>query len=230
MTYERYAIYWVPPEVSALGQFARRWMRLSSDSGERKVPQETFGLNADLARKATEKPGRYGFHATIKAPFRPVAGVGESELRQEMEAFCAKRRRVQTAPLGLERFTSYLALCPTGQRSDLEWLASDCVTHFDRFRAPLSDKDRARRNTDMPEPERLYFEQFGYPYIFSRFYFHISLAGPLEERELDLVASALRPELAALCRDDFVLTDLCLVGDPGGGAPFRTVGRFPLIR
>jgi hypothetical protein len=219
MNFERYAIYWMPPVSSPMEQFARRWF-----GGE-----DSFGLEPGLAARAVKTPKRYGVHATLKAPFRLMPGMLPEDLSAELERFCARRRRIVTAPLALERFPSYLALCPSGRRAELEWLASECVVHFDRFRAPLNGGDRDRRMGELGPREQAHFEQFGYPYVFDRFYFHISLAGPLEPRELDSVSAALRPHLADCARADFVISELCLCGDPGDGRDFEVIGRYPMM-
>lgn len=220
MTFERYAIYWMPSSSSLLDEFARRWFG-GADS---------FDLEPDLAARAVMTPKRYGFHATVKAPFRPVPGISPQEMNAELERFCARRRRIVTSPLALERFQHYLALCPSGRRAELEWLASECVVHFDRFRAPLNGEDHERRKGTLSSREAAHFKQFGYPYIFDLFYFHISLAGPLDSRELDNVSAALRPRLGTMASEDFILDELCLCGDPGNGRDFEVIGRFPLMR
>jgi hypothetical protein len=220
MNFERYAIYWMPPLSSPLQAFAQDWF------GGAKA----FGLTPDLAACAVKAPKRYGLHATIKAPFRLMQGVSPDDLSAELGRFCARRARIITAPLALERFPSYLALCPSGRRAGLEWLASECVTHFDRFRAPLSEVDRERRRSNLSPREAMHFEQFGYPHIFDMFYFHISLAGPLDQRALDSVSAALRPRLGALVNDDFVLGELCLCGVPGAVRPFAVISRHALMR
>jgi hypothetical protein len=209
----------MPPVSSPMEEFARRWF-----GGE-----DSFGLEPGLAARAVKTPKRYGFHATIKAPFRLISGISPEDLSTELERFCARRRRIATAPLALERFPSYLALCPSARRAELEWLASECVVHFDRFRAPLNGEDSERRKRDLGPREKTHFEQFGYPYIFDLFYFHISLAGPLEPRELDSVSARLRPHLAQFAGGDFVIGELCLCGDPGDGRDFEIVGRYSLM-
>ena len=230
MEWQRYAIYWLPAPGSPLGQFGRDLFGGCPDSGDHPKTRKDFGLESGLAARAVEKPRRYGFHGTVKAPFRPAAGVSAADIAGELERFCARRRRIRSGALVLQRFPRYLALCPADRTAEIGWLASECAVHFDRFRAPLDDEERARRGNHLTELERLHFEQFGYPYIFSLFRFHVSLAGPLSPRELDAVAAGLRPELTACAAQDFILADLCLLGDPGGGAMFRTIGRFPLAR
>jgi hypothetical protein len=231
MTYERYAIYWVPAPSSPLAAFARGWFGAEVETGEAlAAPDADFGLDAGLLQRATASPRRYGIHATIKAPFRLRDEAGADELAAALAAFCARRRRIRSAPLRLHRFPRYLALVLGAERAETGWLADDCVTHFDRFRAPLSGDDRARRSGAPAPDAAALLEQFGYPDIFHRFMFHITLAGPLDEAELNIVQAALAPAVAPFTATPFVFQDLCLCGDPGGGGLFRVLGRFPLLQ
>jgi hypothetical protein len=165
----------------------------------------------------------------MKAPFRPREGVKQFALVEAMAAFCACRRRLVTGKLQLHRFPRFLALVPESETAELDWLADSCVTHFDHFRSPLTPEDRVRRG-DMLPTETALFEQFGYHFIFNNFKFHITLAGPLDDPELDAVQPALATAVAPLCEEPFKVEDLCLFGDPGEDAPFQLVERFPLMR
>lgn len=229
-TYHRYAIYWVPAPDSALAAFARGWFGADVETGEAAGPRTDYGLDAALVERATASPRRYGIHATIKAPFRlrDEEGGNADGLGTALAAFCARRRRIGTGPLRLHRFSRYLTLVPGGERAEIDWLADDCVTHFDRYRAPLNVEDRTRRAASLPPDAAVLFEQFGYPDIFHRFIFHITLAGPLDAAELDTVEAALTPAVAPFLAAPFALENLCLCGDPGGGGLFRVLGRFPL--
>ncbi len=221
--FERYAIYWSPGADSPLAAFGRDWF-----GGRSSEASELFGLDADFVKRATISPRRYGLHATIKAPFRLAEGRTEAELLRALGAFCARRRQIRAGPLRLHRFPSYLALTLASGQAEVDWLADECVTHFDRFRAPLSDADRARRAGHLSAEGQQNLEQFGYPDIFSRFLFHITLAGPLAAEELDRVEAAIRHALMALTEVPFQMDDLCLFGDPGNGGIFQLLGRFPL--
>ncbi len=137
--FQRVAIYWAPAAGSALEQFGRTW--LASDAGAR----ECYGLAPDFVERAVASPRRYALHATLKAPFRLREGVSLEAVRSELAAFAGKRRRCRTGPLRLIRFSRYLALTAQPPAADLDWLAAECVTHFDRFRSPLSQEDRDRR-------------------------------------------------------------------------------------
>jgi hypothetical protein len=231
MTYERYAIYWVPAPSSPLAAFARDWFGAEVETGEAlAAPRADFGLDAALVQRATASPRRYGIHATIKAPFRLREGASAKELAAALGTFCSQRRRIRSAPLCLHRFSRYLALVVEAEHAEIAWLADSCVTYFDHFRAALNGDDRSRRSAALPPSAAALFEQFGYHDIFHRFMFHITLAGPLEEAELEAVEAALAPAIAPLTAAPFVLEDLCLCGDPGPGSLFRVLGRFPLLR
>jgi len=231
MTFQRFTIYWAPERDSALAAFGRSWFGFDPETGAESGTLDAHGLESELFERATVKPARYGLHGTIKAPFRMRHDATRDALMEALAGFCARRRRITCGPLRLHRFPRHLALIPDPPRSDLEWLASDCVAHFNQFRAPLSDEDRARRRADaLGHPERALFEQFGYPYIFAGFFFHLTLAGPLEETELARVEEALRPALAPVTEQPFQFDALCLFGDPGEDRKFRLVSRVPLMR
>jgi hypothetical protein len=230
MALQRYAIYWAPEAGSPLAAFGREWLGSDPERGEPSRERETLGLDPELVERATVTPRRYGLHATMKAPFPRAEGFGEAELVEALSAFCARRRRFRTGRLRLARFGRWLALIPSAPRADLDWLAAECVTHFDRFRAPLTEEDRARRG-DITDPlEKIYLEQFGYPGVLARFQFHITVAGPLASPELDAVEAALKPAMLSFTAEPFAVEELCWFGEPKGGGLFRIVSRAPLRR
>lgn len=248
MTFVRYAIFWAPHADDPLTAFEQAWFGRGAKTSEGNQTETAAGLKtagapdessafplkeiltleAELAARAIRVPSRYALHGTMKAPFRLREGVKQSELTEAMAAFCACRRRVVTGKLRLHRFPRFLALVPESETVELDWLADSCVTHFDHFRSPLTSEDREKRGVMSPAEAAL-FEQFGYHFIFCNFKFHITLAGPLDEPELDAVQPALATAVAPLCEEPFKVEDLCLFGDPGEGTPFQLVERFPLL-
>ena len=230
MTYERYAIYWSPEPGTPLAGFARNWLGGDPEPGGHWATRELYGLDADLVERGTASPRRYGCHATIKAPFRLRDDANAADLSGALADFCARRRPVRGGRLHLHRLSHYLALTLADARAEIEWLADECVTHFDSFRAPLSEAERARRPRDLPPLAREHLEQFGYADIFSRFLFHITLAGPLEAAELARVQAALAAAVEPCTRELFAIEELCLCGDPGQGGLFKVLSRHPLTR
>ncbi len=217
--FQRLAIYWTPEPGSDFAEFGERWFGPAA---------ETLGLPADLAARARAAPARYGLHATLKAPFRLRESVRLANLQDALDAFCAVRCAPWGGVLELAQFQRYLGLVLSSDTAAIDWLAYECVTHFDRFRAPLDDSDRERRAEAKLTPgEQELLGMFGYPYVLSAFRFHISLAGPLTAAELDEVSAALAPHIAPFMKERFEIGHLSLLGEPLGGGDFSLVSRHP---
>jgi hypothetical protein len=235
MQFERYAIYWTPRHGSALARFGQTWLGSDLETGKDLETgasgreRETYGLDAALAERAVASPRRYGLHATLKAPMRLKEGRKAEALATALEAFAARRRRFLAGPPRLTRFGRYLALIPQAPTADLDWLAQECETAFDSFRAPLDESELTRRTrASMSAQQRELVASFGYPFVLSHFVFHITLAGPLADAELAQVEEALEPAVAQFCAEPLAIEEIVLSGDPGEGGRFRMIGRFPL--
>ncbi len=213
--FQRYAIYWTPNPETGFAAFGAHWFGNS----------DKFGLPPELAARATKSPARYGLHATLKAPFRLREETDEKALQAELDAFCAVRRARSGSALELAQFQGYLGLVLSREMAAIDWLAAECVTHFDRFRAPLNGSDRDKRDPLKFTPqEEAFFETFGYPYVLSAFRFHVSLAGPLSDGELDEVAAALKPHVAPFMAEPVKIDSLTLLGEAQSGV-FEIVSR-----
>jgi hypothetical protein len=176
----------------------------------------------------SKDPARYGFHATLKAPFHLREGRSESELHALVRAFAEKREPLDIGPLDVVTLSRFLALCPRGPIKELAALAADCVTYFDDFRAPTSEADRARRlKSPLTERQLTYLDAWGYPYVLEEFRFHMTLASPLEPA----AAKALQAELAALWKPQstpITIDALTIAHQPQRDGPFIAQVTFPL--
>ncbi len=217
--FQRYAIYWTPELGSDLALFGERWFR---------EPAEMSGLGADLASRAVSAQARYGLHATLKAPFPLREGASAQDLQQALDAFCAMRRAPSGGALSLAFFQGYFGLVPAERTADIDWLAAECVTHFDDFRAPGGASGVARPEMGELSPrEEAFAEEFGYPHVLSAFQFHVSLAGPLGPNELDEVGAALKPHLAPFMTEPLTIRCLSLLGERADNGVFEPVSRHP---
>lgn len=222
----RVAIYWVPDAGSELERFGQT---LFAQPPLNEAHPLFPGLDASTVAEAVKQPARYGLHATIKAPFRLKAGLSVENLQAELEAFTRRRKCRTSGSLRLTSGNRYITLIPTPPRFELEWLEAECVTHFDRFRAPLDEEDRARRSLDPGMVrERQYLEELGYPYVLSAFRFHITLMGPLSEPGFSRMLEALKPVVSAF-EKPLVIRELALVGDPGHGGTFQVLSRHRFL-
>lgn len=191
----RHAIYFVPDDHSALGHFgARLFGRWPDGSSE----HDTLTLPQRAAR--TRRVAHYGFHATLKAPFMLAKDHSEAGLLAALEAACTTWRPASLAGLEVSANASQCRLSlgrgssAAAQRTIAD-IAKHCVTRFEAFRAPLTPRQRARRQPDQLDAvEREHLDRYGYPWVLDRFHFHMTLSDQLGD-------SADGAWLAALTRE-----------------------------
>lgn len=181
---QRYAIYYAPDPASGFWHRAATWLGRDAATGAA-VPQQAFdSLDAPAFHELTADPRHYGFHATLKAPFALAAGASETALTAALHDLAATLQPFETAlaPQALGRFLAFrpLAPCPC-----LQQLHEAAVTVFDSLRAPLSDADIARRRAAALSPEQdALLLQWGYPYVFHHFRFHMTLTNGIADAAL----------------------------------------------
>lgn len=221
----RYAIYFTPAPDSALWQLASAWIGRDTHA-DRAVPRPAaLDVAPDDLTAATANPSRYGFHATLVAPFELAPGRDEDDLDETLVTFCRNWPAFRTA-LKVGGIYDFLALVPTHADPRLDTLAAACVRGFDRFRAPLSDADLARRDSpELSDHERALLKRWGYAHVLDAFRFHMSLTGALPEASL----ARLQPRLAALFADvlqePVAIDGLSLVKQTDRASPFRCIAR-----
>lgn len=224
----RYAVYFVPDAGSDLWRRGSALLGYDAESGE-DVPQlSPSGWTPAQWRDLTEDPRRYGFHATLKAPFRIRDGVTEEALRGALRALAA-RVPAFAEVLHVARLGSFVAIVPAGPAPGLGALADAAVDAFELFRAPLSPGEIARRQPERLTPrQRELLDLYGYPYVHEEFRFHMTLTGRLDEDTADPV-----PGLAAILRDVLrpfptPIAQIALFKQASPAARFRIVERAPL--
>jgi len=180
----RYAIYYAPAKDDPLWAKASAWLGRDAYDG-RSITRPDVAELQDIDLDAlTADPRGYGFHATLKAPFELADGATEEELLAFAQTFAAGRIAFEgrLAPAALGRF---LALRLEEPSAAMDALASDCVRAFDPFRAPLSAFDLARRRKSPLSPEQdARLVEWGYPYIFDDFRFHMTLTGKVADGQV----------------------------------------------
>jgi len=225
----RAAIYFTPPRNSGLAAFAASWLGRDVAAG-RDVPRCAIpGIDAACQETITASPRRYGFHATLKAPFGLAAGCCLEDVHHALANFVAGRPAIEGPPLVFGDLYGFLALTLSEPSPVIDRLAGDCVEAFERFRAPLSDRDIARRReADLTPGQDELMQRWGYPYVFGEFRFHMTLTERLSEAERQAVQAALAPHVAPFCRAPLMLDGVSLVAQADRSAPFALVERFAL--
>src|SRR4029079_15658021 len=94
--------------------------------------------------------------------------------------------------LAIGQLDGFLALVPEGSFAPLNSFAGDVVRAFDRFRAPLTDAQVQRRSADSLKPDEFRNHcQWGYPYVFETFRFHMTLSGRAGSQESPRLRAAI---------------------------------------
>jgi ribose 1,5-bisphosphokinase len=164
---------------------------------------------------------RYGFHATLKAPFRLADDVRIEDLCVELDHWCATQDAFPLPALRAARLGDFFALLPEKPEPRVNAIADECVRRFERFRAPLSAAELARRlATPLSERQRQLLERWGYPHVFDQYHFHLSLTGPLP--------AAIKPRFAPLPASTLRFDSICVFEEPAPGADLRIVHRAAL--
>ena len=220
MNFSRYAIYYIPD--LPLFQIGSDWLGWNSQSG-----QETL-LSAD-DRRITDRPRKYGFHATVKPPFLLASHSTQGELQDAFHAFCATSSPATGGTLKIARLGRFLAMTQDVQSNEVTELAASTVSHFDKFRAPLSDKDiekrRQRRLT--PQQDELLL-RWGYPYVMQEFKFHMTLTGWLAANEIEAIEQRANTRFQEFMGQPLSIASLALLGEDRDSGHFHVVDKLSL--
>ena len=169
------------------------------------------------------EPARYGFHATLRAPFRLAGGVGIDAVAERLVAFCAERPAPVIRRLALGRLGDFFALVPGEPEPALHALEAAVLDVFEPVRVPPTDAEIARRRPErLTERQRAHLGRWGYPFVHEEFRFHMTLTGPVPGAADDL-RRALETHFAAVLDRPWRLDGLGLFVEPEPGAPFRVV-------
>lgn len=222
----RYAIYVTLPE-GPLGDFAAAWLGWDAAAGMGLSHPELPGLPRPVAQ-ITERPRKYGFHGTMKAPFRLAEGTTETSLRDAFAEFCGQAAPVDVAGLAVTRIGRFLALTPQGDTAALAACAAAVVERFEPFRAPLTlAEDARRRAAGLSVRQAELLRRWGYPYTHDEFRFHMTLTGPLPPAEAAQVQAVLGARIADLLPAPFRVDALTLLRSDADGR-FHHLLRCPL--
>jgi putative phosphonate metabolism protein len=194
----RYAVYFVPAAQSALYRFGASVLGYDCYTGSDVGFPTPLHTEQSAWREVTAEPRRYGFHATLKAPFHLSEGADEAALVEEFHVFCRSTAVAAAFTPTLAVLEGFVAIVPAAPEPTVDRLAAACVTAFDRFRAPPGAQDRASRvAAGLSERQVRNLDRWGYPYVFEEFRLHLTLTGRLGADRQASVLSFLRDGFAA---------------------------------
>jgi Protein of unknown function (DUF1045) len=201
----RYAIYYTPPVDHPLSRAAAQWLR------------------------STEEPRRYGFHATLKAPFRLSPGCRVEDLEGALRSVARACAPCRIGPLQISLLRDFFALLPAESIPGVLTTAARIVWELDRFRAPMNEDELQRRlRSPLDEVERAHLANWGYPYVLDRFQFHMTLTDRVPADQHPALREQLQGIFAPLITESFELDTLYLFEQPSARGDFQIRSQFAL--
>lgn len=226
----RYAIYYSPDAEDALTLAANEWLGRDAMAGENIKRASKISSLTDYAFDATMVNAcRYGFHGTLKAPFELAEERELADLEEEVDAFASMMDPFLLPNFVIGQLGPFFALQLEEPSLQLAGFAADIVRKFDHFRAPMSNEDFERR-----KPEKLSINQrhnlidWGYPYIFDDFRFHMTLSDPIENGLAGDYRIALTDHFDPHLKKPYQFSALSIFVEPERGEPFVLHRQFPL--
>ena len=220
----RIALYYAPGTDDPLHQRASAWLGRDAVSGAEKPQPAIAGV--DIAEVTADARG-YGFHATLKPPFR-LQGDVQAAL-QAARDFAARTAAFALPPLQITDLDGFLALREAEPCPPLQALADGAVTALDPHRAPATEAEIARRKPEKLSPrQREYLASWGYPYVFAEWRFHMTLTRRLTPAEKAIILPAVTGALGDAPAISRTVTDICIFAQAAPGAPFIILERLKL--
>ncbi len=113
MQFNRYAVYYTVPQ-GPLADFGASWLGWDLVTG-REVPHQTLpDLSQNEIAEITQTPRKYGFHGTIKPPFRLADGCDADGLMLAFQRAASQVAPVTLDGLKLAQIGRFLALVVDG--------------------------------------------------------------------------------------------------------------------
>jgi Protein of unknown function (DUF1045) len=231
----RYALYLAPPPESDLWRFGCDVIGRDARTGASCDGFTLEGYPPDTWRSMTSDPRRYGFHATLKAPFPlrldlDVADLFDrvAELARRFSPFDAGELSIGV--IATDEARGFVALQPQGALKELQSFEASVIRGLDCLRAPFAEDGRERRRSARLTPRQAYYlDAWGYPYVLDEFRPHFTLTNAIADA--DPVARLLDWEFGLRVASRALRVDaLTLFGESEPGGEFRILGRFPLGR
>ncbi|MFD1744563.1 DUF1045 domain-containing protein [Rhizobium helianthi] len=218
----RYAVYFTPPEDHPLTRAASHWLgrnAFSARTDEQDSP--CTRLSGGQWQELVSEPARYGFHATLKAPFRLSEDRTAATLGSFFEQYCAQEQPATIPRLELAEIGPFFALTCAGGSEGINALCDRVVRAFEPWRAPLSVAELAKRRPESLKPrQRDLLQTWGYPYVFEEFRFHMTLTGAVAEDCKPLVRSLLEEQFSDFLGKPLAVEHLGLFVEHESGQPF----------
>lgn len=219
----RYALYFTPQPLSDWWEAGSQWLGRCALKGTQKVQPPVAGMSPRRLRELTAEPRRYGWHATLKAPFVLAPHVSPCELTDTVERIAQQHRCIPLDTASIAVHNNFMAFTLGTPLTTVDALASDAVQQLAPLAQPLTTADIARRRrAPLTTRQDQLMLRWGYPYVLDEFQFHMTLSNSLKSvppSEQYALLDAAQQHFAAL--PALQLKGIAICVEDEAGADFR---------
>ena len=225
----RFAIYFAPEIDSNLHSIGSQWLGRDSSSGKAIKQPDIKGISSSYFFNVTKTPRRYGFHATLKAPFRLNKEFTSKDLCSKIQRLSALSKPF-SIDLKVQEFGNFIALMMDPKVQKMQNLASKLVENLDQFRAPLHQEEIDKRRTSaLTNSEDKNLLNWGYPYVFNDFRFHITLTERIQVRsDREFIVSGASSHFSKSLNNSITVSSISLFFQESSEADFLQIQQFAL--
>jgi len=201
----RFAVYYAPPAASDWWREGCRWLQRDPHTHAVLDAPSVRGLSGNLA-ELTREPRRYGWHATLVAPFRAAPQVTPTQIHTHALAWAARQHRFDV-PVQVTQLDGFVAVVPAAAsaaeggdaRAAVGALAADAVRACAVLRAPPTAAELERRRAmQLTARQDALMQAWGYPFVFEEFRFHMTLSNRVEPDDARAIQAWWQTRLPAL--------------------------------
>jgi putative phosphonate metabolism protein len=222
----RVALYYAPEQDDPLWARGIAWLGRDPASGA-EVPQPDVPGLAGITLDAAG----YGFHATLRPPMRLRPGVTPADFFGVVAAFARSIAPFLLPPLEVVDLAGFLALHEAAPSPALQALCDACVARVDHLREPPTEAELAyRRRQRLSAAEDANLIRWGYPYVFSTWFFHMTLTRRLTAQEQAAYRPAAEAWFAPVLAGPRRVETIAVFVQAAAGEPFFLAERVALGR
>ena len=218
----RYAIYFAPRPDSDWWNAGSDWLGRCAFRDQAVQQSCPPSITPEKFMQLTAHPRRYGWHATMKAPFVLRGDADFNQLKDALAMVCGQFKSFELPRLQVTRLDDFLALTPVGDTTEITSVERACVTQLHGLAAPLPpDELLRRRSAGLSLAKDAMLLKWGYPHVLDYFRFHLSLTGPLRdcsESQIQSIIHFASEKFDALPACQF--ESLAIFAEPERGADF----------
>ena len=212
-SFKRYAIYYAPIENCGLDVFGKCLLGWDPYKGEEITNSYPPKLpNLQKFSRFVLTPKQYGFHGTIKAPFRLKDGYTYNDLENKVCEISKQIHSFYIDKLIIKKLGNFIALIPTNNLK-VNDVSNKFVEGLDYLRDELSENEIKKRNPiKLTSRQKKMLFKWGYPYVFNEFKFHLTLTSKLNIEEIDDVFKSLQNILTQFNLIKINFNSVCIFG------------------